>query len=465
MKAIKINPKFDFQNPKTFKNHILELQKEVEVKQNLFPVDVFPKVVQEIINSTNETLNFPIDFISASILYAVSVSVGNTHRAEIMKGWEENAVLYLCIVGRAGTNKSHPLSFALKPIEDADYLKFQNYQRKKQEYDVVSNLTKNEREQQGYEEPIKPILEQCLVTDFTIEALTDIHKYNNRGIGVYADELATWYKNFNRYNNGSEEQFWLSVWSGKSIRINRKTTEPIYLPKPFIPVIGTIQPAVLNDLANNRTQNGFLDRLLFVAPDNLKKPYWSEKELKPKIFENWQTIITNLLNLSIDLDETNNPQSKILKFTPEAKELLFEWQRGLADQSNSTQNEALVGINAKIEMYAIRFSLILQLLKYACNEGGKQAIEIEAVQGALKLVEYFKRTAIKVHYIINNASPLDKQPLEKQKLYFKLPETFKTSEGIEIAKKLEVSERTFKRFLNNKELFKRIRQGEYEKLF
>ena len=90
-----------------------------------------------------------------------------------------------------------------------------------------------------------------------------------------------WFKNFNRYNKGSEEQFWLSVWSGKAIRINRKTTEPTYITKPFISVIGTIQPGVLNDLADNRTENGFLDRLLFVAPENLTKTLLERNRIKP----------------------------------------------------------------------------------------------------------------------------------------------------------------------------------------
>ena len=337
---MKLNPVFDdLNNPATILNHVEELQKTVEAeqkaKQNPFPVEVFPEPIQEIITATNESLNFPIDFIGASILYAVSVSIGNTHRVEIMKGWQENAVLYLSIVGRAGTNKSHPISFALKPIEQRDNLKFQKYQSEKLEYDTISALTKKEREQQGYSEPVKPIWEQHLVTDFTPEALTEVHKFNKRGIGVYADELASWFKNFNRYNKGSEEQFWLSVWSGKPIRINRKTSEPTYIPLPFISVAGTIQPGVLNELADNRTENGFLDRLLFVVPDNLKKEYWSETELNPSIVDNWQTIISNLLDVSIIQDETNNPQPEILRFTPEAKQLLFEWQRELQTKAIS----------------------------------------------------------------------------------------------------------------------------------
>jgi len=464
MKAIKLNPQFeDLQQPEPFLNHIQELQKVSEAKQNPFPVDVFPKAIQEIITETNESLNFPIDFIGASILYAVSVSLGNTHRVEIKKGWQENAVLYLSIVGRAGTNKSHPVSFALQPIEQRDNLSFQKYQSEKQEFDAISALTKKEREQQGFSEPVNPIWEQHLVTDFTPEALTDVHKFNKRGIGVYADELATWFKNFNRYNKGSEEQFWLSVWSGKAIRINRKTTDPTYITKPFISVIGTIQPVVLNDLAANRTENGFLDRLLFVAPENLLKPYWSEKELNPIVFENWQTIISSLLDLSIIQDETNNPKPEVLRFTTEAKQLLFEWQRELTDQSNKPENEAVSGINAKMEMYAVRLALILQMIRYACNEDGKQAVGIEAVQGALKLVEYFKRTAIKIHSIVNNSSPLDKLPTDKQNLYNLLPDNFTTSEGVEVAESMGIAERTFKYFISNRDLFNNPKRGEYEK--
>ena len=131
------------------------------------------------------------------------------------------------------------------------------------------------------------------------------------------------------------------------------------------------------------------------------------------------------------------------------RQLLFEWQRELTDQSNETGNEAISGINAKIEMYAVRLALILQMVRYACNEDGKQAVGIEAMQGSLKLVEYFKRTAVKVHSIVKNASPLDKLPIDKQNLYIALPETFTTSEGVEVAESLEIPPRTFQYFISN----------------
>ncbi len=438
---------------------------EIRDKQiNRFPVEVFPLAVQQIITATNENLNFPIDFIGASLLYAVSVAIGNTHRVEVKKGWLESSVLYLAIVARAGTNKSHPLSFALQPIVEQDKRTYRQYEQQRQEYEKVLGLSKNERKHQAVDEPVKPVWQKFLLSDFTPEALAEVHKFNKRGIGVYVDELAGWFKNFNRYNKGSEMEFWLSVWSGKPINIDRKTGEPVFIPLPFISVCGTIQNGILNELAKeNRTQNGFIDRILFVIPDNIQKEYWSETDLPPVVSENWQSIISNLLSLSVANDGTLNPSPEVLKFTPEAKRILFEWQKTNTDQSNDAENEAVSGIYSKLEMYAVRLALILEMMRYACNESDKQAVSVEAVQGALKLVEYFKNSAVKVNSIVSNASPLDKHPADKQALYKALPDNFTTETGLQIAESLGTAERTFKRFLNEKELFNRISRGEYEK--
>jgi hypothetical protein len=433
-------------------------------KVNRFPVEIFPLPVQKVIKNTNEYLNFPIDFIGASLLYAASVAIGNTHKVEVKTGWSESSVLYLAIVAPAGTNKSHPLSFALQPIVEQDKKNYRKYELLREEYEKAVNLPKKEREEQAIDEPIKPNWQKFLLSDFTPEALAEVHKLNKRGIGVYVDELAGWFKNFNRYNKGSEMEFWLSVWSGKPINIDRKTGEPVFIPLPFISVCGTIQNGILNELAKeSRTQNGFIDRILFVIPDNIKKTYWSEIDLSSAVPGIWQSIISELLNLSIRNDETLNPSPEILKFTPEAKKILFEWQKRNTDESNDAENEAVSGIYSKLEMYAVRLALILEMMWYACNESDKQNVSVTAVKGALKLVEYFKNSAVKVNSIISNASPLDKHPTDKQDLYNRLPDTFTTEAGLNVAAGLGFPERTYKRFLKENELFEWVSRGEYKK--
>ena len=467
--SIKLKPVFDDLNkPATFLTHFEQLKNTFEGEKkavsNPFPVEVFPKAVQEIITATNECLNFPIDFIGASILAAVSVAVGNTHRIEIKTGWQESAVLYITIVGRPGTNKTHPLKWALKPIEKRDNVNYEKYNQEKLLYDSMAALTKKERDQQVYDEPVKPVWAQHLISDFTPEALAGVHSINKRGLCVSVDEFAIWFKNFNRYNKGSEQEFWLSGWSGNTIKINRKTSEPINIPMPFISVVGTIQPGILNELAENRTENGFLDRLLFVAPDNLKRDYWSEAELNPKIADNWSNIVSTLLDLPLILDESGNPKPNILRFSPKAKQRLFQWQRELTDLSNKPENEAISGIYAKMEIYAARLALCLEMTMYACGESDKRSIGIDALEGALQLVEYFCKSALEVRSILSNASPLDGLDEKKRTIYNALPEKFLTGEGLQIAAVGGMPERSFKRFLTNRDLFFSGERGEYEKL-
>jgi hypothetical protein len=152
--------------PEKITDHIQDLKNKTkedhERKVNQFPVEVFPLAIQQIIIATNENLNFPIDFIGASMLYAASVSIGNTFRAEVKKGFQESAVLYLALVARAGTNKSHPLSFALQPIIEHDKRTYQEYQLERQAYEKTLSQSKKDREQQGKDEPKKPIWEKFI---------------------------------------------------------------------------------------------------------------------------------------------------------------------------------------------------------------------------------------------------------------------------------------------------------------
>ncbi|MRS05935.1 DUF3987 domain-containing protein, partial [bacterium] len=284
--------------------------------------------------------------------------------------------------------------------------------------------------------------------------------------GVYCDELASWFRNFNRYNAGSEMEFWLSVWSAKPVSIDRKSDEPVYIQLPFISVAGTIQTGVLNELAkDNRTQNGFIDRILFVMPDNLQKPYWSDTDISPNIITNWQAIINKLLGVQVAVDGMMTPVPEMLYFTQEAKEMLFAWQKRNVDESNTVENEAIEGIYAKLEMYAVRLSLILELMFWACGEGNRDAVTAKSVRGALMLVEYFKCSAIKAYNIISNTNPIDQLPLNKRNIYNALPYTFTTEQGIRIAEGFEMPERTFMRFIKQKTLFTQLSRGEYEKQF
>ncbi|WP_024772111.1 YfjI family protein [Aquimarina macrocephali] len=429
-----------------------------------FPYEVFPEKIQNIVLETNKHLSFPIDFISSAILYAISISIGNTHKIQIKKGWLESAVLYIAIVGKAGTNKSHPLSFALNPIHKKNEEYFKEYNKQLKEHIRISSLSKKDREKEGLKVPKHPSLEKLIISDYTPEALAKVLNTNIRGVGVYLDELASWFKNFNRYNNGSEMEFWLSAWSCKPINIDRKTGEPILIPNPFLSVCGTIQNDLLDDLAKDgRMSNGFIERILFVIPENIKKPYWTETEIEDQIFNSWETVINKILNIEIDTNTDDSLNPKIVRLSKGAKKIIFKWQRKNADKCNANENETVSGIYSKMEMYAPRIALILQIMYWACNNDSRDEINKKTMKNALRVVEYFTAHALNVSEKIRTKTPVDKLPLDKKVLYKNLPNEFRTGEGLVISEKHRIPERTFKDFLKKENLFRRIKQGHYKK--
>ena len=58
---------------------------KVIIEDSDFPIDVFPQTIQDIIIDLNKAQGLPVDFVSASMLFAVSTAIGNTHIAYLKK--------------------------------------------------------------------------------------------------------------------------------------------------------------------------------------------------------------------------------------------------------------------------------------------------------------------------------------------------------------------------------------------
>jgi hypothetical protein len=429
-----------------------------------FPVHAFNKSLAQVINDAKKYLGYPVDYFGSAVLFAASVAIGNTHRVAISDSYEQTAVIYLALVGKPGTNKSHPPSRAIYPIVERDRRAHCDYLAKLEAYNAeMGKLSPKERRES---DTPKPVLKRLLVSDITPEALVQLHEQNLRGLGNFHDELIAWIKNFNRYNTGSEEQFWLSNWSGKFVMVDRKLSGHTRIDHPFISVAGTIQPDTLREMAKDRTGNGFLDRILFAMPDNARKEYWNKNSDLFTTGEVLDNAINRLLDLEIRTDKGSKPY-RVLRFAEQARSTLDDWQRmntDLANQASDDGNDAIAGIYVKIEQYAIRFCLLLEMLSYGCRESDGNIITERSVNGALLLAEYFASTAIRIHAMISNNDPLAGLAVDRIELYHALPEKFTMSDGLEVARRYECPERTFKGFVKRNNLFRRLKQGVYEKL-
>ena len=430
-----------------------------------FPISLYPSKIQRIIREVNDCYGFPVDYVAAAMLEAVSVAIGNTHLARMKEGWDESAILYMALIGRPGANKSHPLSFAMRPFVEHDYEQNRIYEKQYLEYLEQLEMSRKERAEKGIEVcPREPVRRRFLVSDITPEGLSLVHSQNRRGLCLLSDELSAWVKNFNRYNNGSEEQFWLSVFSAKPTMSDRKSSRSsIFIKRPFVSVIGTMQKRILSELAKGeRSANGFIDRILFVLLRHETSTRWSMKQPTFDVAAEWQRILSRLMELQCTVDENNDIVPVSIPFTEEAMVRLFKWQHELSDICDREPNETIVGIYCKLQIYAIRFCLIIQMARWACNDAGKDMIDLISVERAISLAEYFKESAVKVQTILKELS-LTAQQLA---IVSALPQEFETGGGIAVAMENGMAERTFMEFLKNNlgKLFQKSSHGKYIKL-
>lgn len=429
-------------------------------ENNNFPVTVFHPAIQEIINNAQTKHRFAPDWTATSLLYAASAAIGRALEIQHSPDWHEGPTLYACLIGAPGTGKTHPLTKALKPLNDHDNGAYQLYQQELKDYKRTIQNWKKLPPDQRETEPDKPIWNHTIVSDFTQEALIKVHSENPRSTAVHVDEFKGFFKNFTRYNTGGVQEFFLSNWSRQAIQTDRKGSDPIKIDTPSIGVAGTIQPGILDSLADeDRSENGFLHRFLFAWPEVQALP-WDTTPPDGSIFFQWHIIVKRLLELPL-----YNGGPKVLTYTPEARTMLFNWQRANTEKINNETSEYLRGIWSKLEVYIQHLALILQALDYTKTGKPLSTVESTAMAGAIQLVHYYEQMAIKVYQRLGTSSPLDKLSTLEHTVYDALPEeSFTTAQGILIATQYDMPQRTFERWIKKTTLFNKPKRGHYEKL-
>lgn len=420
--------------------------KEVTGK-NIFPIEIFPKEIQKLILELKQTMNFPIDYSGCSIMYAVSVSIGNKIQLIVKNGWIEKSILFFVLVGRTGDIKSHSISFFINDLIKIDQHNYHEYQQKKKEYENLDSEEKTEK--------APPFLKQMILHDFTSEALVKSHYFNLRGIGLYADEIAAFFNGFNRYNKGSgDEELFLSLWAGKPVVKNRVTGDELRIDDTKIDIIGSIQETILESIfRNSKMKNGFIDRILFGFPHEYVDNKWNDRELNQSVIDWYSQFITSIFNQA--------DRNKILmEFEEEAKNHLYSWQNS---QKMIFDFEYQRGIAVKLQQYVLRFSIVLEVMRCFCENKPISKISIETVKSAIELRDYFFETAIRVFEAIDS-NYYEGLTVAQKKAFEILPDNFTTSEAKEIIlnQKLMKS-RSVNTFLNDRNLFKKVSHGKYEK--
>lgn len=417
-----------------------------------FPVNAFPDAIREIILKAHEGMNHPIDYIGSSLITVAAAAVGNSIQVRMMADWIEKPIIYMAIVGEAGTNKSAPLAFAVKPLDRIDDEEMDAYNEKYMEYREECEKAMRSKTVM----PDEPEYFQYVLNDFTIEAMMQQHAVNQRGMLVYKDELLNFIRNMSRYSTGNDEMTWTTMFTGGGIQNTRKDRRKTKLKTTCVSIIGTIQPESLPEFAKGKTENGFIDRWLFAFPEKVKAPKFKTGRQMPEIVKMWNDVINRILEIEYD------SEAEPIILTEEAERVYANWYDALAEKkyhADATFRRA----STKMERYLIRLAIVLEALRYGAGGEPVKEISAWAIKGAIDLVYYYLSCGMKARKRFKTG-PLESLTDLQRMIYMDIPVKFETKEGIEIAQEHGMSERTFRYWLHT-DFFIKCSHGNYERRY
>jgi hypothetical protein len=382
-----------------------------------FPISAMPITLRQFVREAAASVGCPLDYLGLSTLAAVSAAIGDTRRIIIKKDWTEGAAIFGMIVGGPASKKTPAMNLALRPVRERQMAMKTEYERQKEEHESALHDYEKAKKEGPSElrKPEKPTLVRTYADDTTVDRLADILNENRRGVLIIKDELSGWLGAMNQYKQGgkgADRQFWLSVHTNQPVSVDRKSAdEPIIVARPFVSVIGGIQPEVLPDFGKDRG-DGLIDRFIPVYP----KPRvgrWSDDEISDPVREGYARIIGSLYKLRHANDEEDPFPSRV-GMTDEAKALfVVEYNRLREELESPGFPQRLRPAWGKLEAYLARFALILAMVRVAelGNQGQTGIVERvaqEDMAGAIQLLAYFKNHVRRVYTGLYGDSPSDR---------------------------------------------------------
>lgn len=430
-----------------------------------FPIDAIPETFRNILLEYHQVHQLPIDYFGLTILVIAGGIMGNAFKLKYK--YQCPPLLYAALVGNSSMGKTPAIKILMRILNELEKEYDQEYKTALKDY-----LAEMDEWEKGDKRPIKPKRKELVINNATTEAIIQSLSTNHNGLILFQDELLGWINNMNQYRSGGDEQFWLSTWSNSMAKNNRVTKETVLIPNSFVNVIGGIQPELLpNIAAGDKNSSGFWFRILFAFPPNQDKPHDNDLVVSEETNQAYERLIKKLISWRLtqlaatQIGEVIQP--KILEISSEATTVYKKWKRKNTNLTNESDNNAIKSIYGKLADYCLRLALILEILDCLGTQENLedfQNVSKTSMKRAIQLTEYFRKSSLRVFDIIGNTDPIDELSVNQRKTYHLLPEQFKTGEGVRIISKY-MAERTFKRFLNNTNLFKKLSRGYFEKLY
>ena len=330
--------------------------------------------VQSIIRQLAAEMHAPTNYVLGEVLTAFGCAVGR--KVIVRDGSYWNYLnLYSCLVGYAGSGKTPSAQHVLQPIGAFNA-------REKSKYARELRRAKAENASQT------PQYNAILVKNITSEKLFKVldrkqnDKYNT-GVLLHCGELYSHFGNLDRYNTGNSRPYYLDLYSGQDISIERMyDDEGILIRKPFLSILGDIQPKELRKVFPASDSSGFFSRWCFFL-SNGKCERCTENTI---YMEHWRTMVERAIEMGpVDL-RFSKDVLPLLASNDEERESMCDY---LAE-SNSELAEYIIKQNYTVRRLAGIVHCLNALVRGEVPEPEIPQLEYEY---AKELVEYLIKSA------------------------------------------------------------------------
>lgn len=299
--------------------------------------------------------NIPVSILQFCLLPILGSQIKSETDLMINPGtdYKVRAIRWCGLVGETGTKKSPIIDILTGAMSSIQREVADRYKAEKLEYDAAFRAWKASKPQDRGDEPapVTPMMD-LYFSDFTIESISQsISNHPHSGYLVYNDELAGFFKSMDAYrkNGGGDRQKWLTLYNGGALKVNRKSSDTIFIPQTSVSIVGGIQPSTIEHLisGDESQEDGLWNRFMFTRLPQTRIDAFSHTPCS--LTEHLETLYRSLAS----------QESFRHYLSDESKPLWAEWHRWTEDKTFSESSWIARGTYAKIEGIAARNALII----------------------------------------------------------------------------------------------------------
>lgn len=377
-------------------------------------MSLIPEPLRQFCIDLSKQTETPIEMAVMTSLGIISGAASKLFEVQVFGGWTEQLNLWTLTALDSGNRKTPVLNAAQEPI--FKWEKRKHYEMKeliqqaegKREIDLMrlkalASQLRNQKASKAGKDPAQiekdfqelrknittiPRPPRLMVEDVTPEKLASLLFENDERVILASDEGGSILGNIGgRYSNGMENlDLILKCYSGSSYNYDRKSSPPIRLQSPLLALVLTPQPFILSGLFQNPAfrNRGFIPRFIFALPQSpVGYRSCDDYKMNGEIKSAYENVIHSILDIEPIRAPNGSIKSTIISLSPEARELLRQFQRYVESlMQEGQEGEFIRDSLSKLPGNIVRIAGIFHILKNLDRLGNLPEMSSETMKDA-----------------------------------------------------------------------------------